>query len=183
MAGSHWDRAYGNRGQQPSRQQGLGQPGSYAGYGLNQPRPQCAPTPEQALQDCIRAMQQLLEGSLQMSELAPWIHPPFRGRSLCSRQRSILSTTAGLNAGLNAAGVVLQAALTIPGTPPYVPPLLEMDNIGEYQTILAYTSPQSAATRISSWGVEVTNVQPEGVLFRIQSARWPVARLRRRIRS
>jgi hypothetical protein len=111
-------------------------------------------------------MQQLLEDTLQRSDLPPWIHPPWRGRSICVEERVILSTTAGLNPALNAAGIALQSALTVPGAPPYVPTLLEQDG-DDFQTILEIENPINIMTRIATWGVTVNNVADEGVIFTV----------------
>ena len=154
----------------PRRSRGLGQGNdSYQGYGVPTPRAPCPPGPEQALVECVRAMQQILKDTLQMAQLAPWIHPPFRARSFCGFERVIVSTTAALNAGVNAAGLALQAALTVPGVPPFVPRLEEMAVAGEFRTIFTLSNPQNVVTRVASWGVEVTNVNQQGVLLRVRA--------------
>jgi hypothetical protein len=119
------------------------------------------------LRDCLVALQQLLRDTLQRSELAPWIHPPFRGRSVCEHQRSILSTTAALNAGVNAAGLALQNALTVSGTPPEIPPLLEMGSVGDFQTLFELKNQINTVTRVSSWGITINNVDPAGVIVKV----------------
>lgn len=141
----------------------------YAGYGINLPGSQCPPRPEDALIECIRAMQQILKDTLQISDLAPWIHPPFRARSFSDFTRTIVSTTVALNAGVNAAGVALQAANTVPGAPALVPALEEMSAAGEFQTIFEFSNPINVATRVSTWGITVNNVVPEGVLIKVSA--------------
>lgn len=142
----------------------------YAGYGISSSNPSCPPRPplpEDALYECIQAMQQILKDTLQIAEPVPWVHPPFRARSICKHVRVILSVTAGVDAGVNAAGLALQAALTVPGTPPKVPPLVEMASAGDYQVIFEYKAPTNITTRFASWGVTVENVAPEGVIFKV----------------
>jgi hypothetical protein len=114
-------------------------------------------------------MQQILKDTLQMHQLAPWIHPPFRARSFCDFERVVLSTTAALNAGVNAAGVALQGALTVPGVPPFVPRLEEMAAAGEFRTVFTLSNPLNVTTRVSTWGITITNVNPQGVLLRVNA--------------
>lgn len=159
----------GNR--QPPRRvrnpKGLGAHGDpYSGYGISTPQP-CPPTADEALAECLRALQQIFRDTLQISDLAPWIHPPFRARTICEFSRSILSTTLALNAGVNAAGLALQSALTVPGTPPLVPPLLEMGAVGEFQTLFELKEPINTTTRVASWGITVNNVDPAAVLVKV----------------
>jgi hypothetical protein len=116
----------------------------------------------------LRAIQQILKDTLQIAEPPPWVHPPFRGRSVSLHERVILSVTAAVDAGVNAAGLALQAALTVPGTTPYVPTLVEMDSTSDYQTIFEYAAPSNITTRLSGWGVTVNNVPPEGVIFKVE---------------
>jgi hypothetical protein len=127
----------------------------------------CPPKPEDALYECIQAMQQILKDTLQIAEPVPWVHPPFRARSICQHVRVILSVTAGVNAAVNAAGISLQAALTTPGVPPSAPLLVEMGGASDYQTVFGYKAPTNITTRFSSWGVTVANVAPEGVIFKV----------------
>lgn len=134
---------------------------------LGAPCPPKPPQPEDALYECIQALQQILKDTLQISEPVPWVHPPFRARTVSKHVRVILSVTAGVDAAVNAAGLALQAALTVPGTPPYVPALVEMDAASDYQTIFEYVAPTNITTRFSSWGVTVNNVAPEGVVFKV----------------
>jgi hypothetical protein len=131
--------------------------------------PACPPTPQESIAECLVALKQMLRDTLQISELAPWIHPPFRARSFCGFTSSILSTTAALDAGVNAAGVALQGALTVPGTPAFVPPLLEMSSVGDFQTIFELKQPINVVTRIMSWGTTVNNVLPEGVIYKVSA--------------
>ena len=149
------------------RGSGLGQSGPYAGYGFPSINPACPPTAEESLADCIRAMQQILKDTLQIGELAPWIHPPYRARSFCDHRTAIVSTTVALNAGVNAAGVAIRDALAVPGTPPLITPLLEMSAAGDFQTIFELSNPVNIATRVSTWGITVSNVLPESVLIRV----------------
>lgn len=114
-------------------------------------------------------MQAVLKDTLQLTNFAPWIHPPVRGRSIGEFRRAILSTTAALDAGVNAAGLALQAALTIPGTPTLIPPLLEMGAVGEFQTLYTLQNTINIATRVTTWGITINNAIPEGVLIRVNS--------------
>ena len=142
---------------------------AYAKNGLAPPRlPQpilppdsgCAPpSPPDALVDCLRSMQSILGDTLQLTDFAPWIHPPYRSRYLCYDSRAVISTTVAYNAPTNAAGIVLAAANST-----FVPcPLLEMRGASDWQTIFTFDVPESHIARFKSWGISNENGPPEQI--------------------
>lgn len=141
--------------------------GQWEGYGIQPMGPGCPPAPTDALEECIRAFTQIFEDVLQITDLAPWIHPPFRSRFVCEHRRVVLSTTAALNAATNAAGIALAAAqnTVVAG---FVP-LLEMTGAGDFQTIFTLNVPRSHAARVKSWGITVVNGAPQALTVNIRA--------------
>jgi hypothetical protein len=111
-------------------------------------------------------MQQVLEDALQITDLAPWIHPPYRAHSFCEHTRSVLSVTAAVNPVANAAGIALQGAVSSPG---YNVPLLEMTAANDFQVIYSLDVPYSSNARVKSWGITVGNGLPESVIVRVKA--------------
>jgi len=151
---------------QPPNGRGL-PPGRYAGQGFSPPTEPCPPQPLDALKQCLNAFQTMLTDTLQVSDLAPWIHPTFRSRPMCDHVQGIISTTAALNAVTNAAGIALQAALTV-GT--FVPQLFEMASAADFQTIYTLQPQQSQTARIMSWGIDTSNTTPSNLIVRVRAA-------------
>lgn len=147
-------------GQQPK-------PGRYEGYGFDAPTEPCPPLPQDALKQCLNAIQTMLADTIQSADLVPWIHPTIRSRPMCDHVQAIISTTAALNPVTNAAGLALQAALTV-GT--FVPQLFEMSTPTDFQTIYTLMPQQSQTARIASWGIDTSNTVPANLIVRVQSA-------------
>ena len=142
-------------------------PGRWAGQGFSPPTEPCPPLPLDALKQCLNAIQTMLADTLQTADLVPWIHPTIRSRPMCEHVQAIISTTAALNPVTNAAGIALQAALTV-GT--FVPPLLEMTSPTDFRTLYTLMPQQSQTARIASWGIDTSNTVPANLIVRVQSA-------------
>lgn len=140
----------------------------FAGYGFDQAR-NCPPTPVDELGRCVEAMKQIMADVIQMADIVPWIHPPFRSRFLCDPVTAVLSTTVGFNPATNAAGLALVAANTVPGVPPFVPTLLEMPAAGTFLPLFSLNPPPSQPIRIKSWGISSSG-GPKSVLIRIKAS-------------
>jgi hypothetical protein len=138
---------------------------SYAGYGFDPGGHGCPPHPVEALVECLRAMQQVLEDTLQIADLASWIHPPFHAKWVNGRVRAVISTTVGLNAVTNAAGLALQAA----NSSIVAVPIFEMTSATDGQAIFQVTPPRSHMARIASWGISVEGGPPELVQVRVKA--------------
>lgn len=154
-------------GQGTYQRAGSRRKGQWEGYGIQPTHPGCPPAPTDALEECIRAFTQIFEDVLQISDLAPWIHPPFRSRFVCEHRRAVLSTDVALNAATNAAGIALAAAqnTVVAG---FVP-LLEMTTAGDFQTLFTLDVPRSNAIRVKSWGITVTNGAAEALTVNIRA--------------
>lgn len=154
-AGDPFSQAYRrNGGAAPPRSMGR-VPMEYAGYGLTLPNGPggCPPGPQQALEDCVRAAQQLLEQTIQIADPVPWQAPPFRSMYRNEHKQAVLSTTAAFNAATNAAGIALRAANSVGGALAYTPDLLEMGSATDFKTIFELHPPQAKVARVVSWGI------------------------------
>jgi hypothetical protein len=141
---------------------------SYKGYGFDLPGPGCPPPPGDALEECVRAAQQVLANTHQRFQKMPWIDPSFRARPLqCDHRQVVLSTTVGFNAATNASGILLAAANTSPGFPV---PLLEMDADNDGQPIFDVEPQQGYMIRVVSWGVSFGPSGPKSVTLRAKGS-------------
>lgn len=140
-------------------------PPTYTGYIPAPPGANCPPQPHKALEQCIRAAQQALEDTLQTSDLASWIHPPYRARYISDHARAVVSATSGFDSGTNAAGSVLQAANNAIAACQ----LLEQSSATDYKTIWNFQVPSSYILRVATWGVTVVNHVPEALSVQIVS--------------
>lgn len=175
-SGDPFSRAYAGKGgggarkkstpkKKPAKKSGMGSMNDpYAGYvpGMET----CPPLPTQALEECLRSAVDLLEDTLQISDLAPWIHPPYRSAYYCKDVRAVVSTTAGVNAVTNASGIALAAANStfVALTP------LEMESAAKPVTIFTLKTPTSSAIRVASWGIANLTGPPEQVEIRVKAA-------------
>lgn len=153
----------------PSRQASQ-EPVDYSGYGFPFPGVGCPPDPSKALEECVRAAQQVLGDTTQRHEKLPYIDPPYYARWECKHVQAVLSTTAAFNGATNAAGVLLQAAETVPGTPPYTPPLLEMSDITDFQALFTLEPQFGFMARIKTWGIDANASGPKSIRVRLQGA-------------
>lgn len=142
----------------------------YKGYGISTPGTGCPPTPDEALVECVRALQGILADTIQLYKKVPWTEPPFRARQRCAHAQAVLSTDAATNAATNAAGALLQAANTIPGTPTFTPPLLEMTAATAFLPLFTIAPPQGFMVRVSSWGVSFGPSGPKSVILRVRGS-------------
>lgn len=156
-------------GQQPGGQ-GLGQgpqgPGPYEGYGFDMP-PGCPPTPGNALETCLRALQVMLGRTFQLNDLAPWIHPPFRATFNCEHVEAVIGPSAALDAAGNAAAVALAAAASGPG---FTVPVLVMNAATDFVNLFTLTPQQSNMARIKSWGISPGNAGAKNLETRLLTA-------------
>lgn len=175
-SGDPFSRAYSKGGsrkksaqkpaqKKPAQKSGMGSMNDpYAGYvpGMET----CPPLPTQALEECLRSAVDLLEDTLQITDLAPWIHPPYRSTYYCKDARAVVSTTAGVNAVTNASGIALAAANSafVTLTP------LEMESTTKPVTIFRLETPQATAIRVASWGITNLTGPPEQVEIRVRAA-------------
>ena len=109
----------------------------------------------QAMQGCIQAIADMLGSTLQVSDLAPWIHVPYRGRRLCEFVKCVLSVDATVDAATNAAGIVLAAALNsvVPGSVT----LLEMATATSWVDLFTFAAGRSTENYFESWGISQQN--------------------------
>lgn len=137
----------------------------YGGYGVRQAGSggACPPDPLQALRDCVEAGREVLAGTLQVHELAPWTEPGYRAKPVGKHARAIISTTVAFDAVTNAAGLALQAALSSIVTVP----LYEMANATDWQQIFSYQANQSQIAVFKTWGISVENHAPEAAQVRV----------------
>jgi len=139
----------------------------FSGYGFPGTGPDCPPDPGDAIAECIRAAREILEGTLQLSEIAPWTTEPFRAHTENEHVQAVLSTTAALNPAINAAGIALQAANTVGAN---VPLLLEMSAVGEYVTLYELRPAQTFMARVKSWGLSAGLAGPKAVGVTLRGA-------------
>jgi hypothetical protein len=134
------------------------------------PGPGCPPTPESALEECVRAAQHLLSDTIQRHEKVPWIEPPYRARFECKHVQGVLTTTAGVNGPTNAAGTLMIAANTVPGSTSFTPVTLEMTAVDSYRPLFELEPQQGFMCRIKSWGITANVAGPKSVLIRLKAA-------------
>lgn len=142
-------------------------PGTWAGEGFAPPTEPCPPNPIDALRQCLDAFQTRLADTIQIADTVPWTTPTVRTRYMTEHRQAIISTTAALNAVTNAAGLALQAAMTVGAV---VPPLLELTAAGTFQVLYTLQPQQSQTIRIVSWGIDTPNTSPPNLLIRVQAA-------------
>ncbi len=135
------------------------------GYGLERkvpPLPQWSSNPIAELEKCISAFARVYEQTLGTSDLAPWVHPPYRSRTRCQSVRAILNVPAALNAAANAAGIALAAAhstiVPIPVLTPAVAPAFT-----DAQLLFSIASQRGFVIKVKSWGVDVVNAPNEAL--------------------
>ena len=147
------------------RDQENGVRGKWAGYGLTPPAPGQQDN-LQAMQGCLQAISDMLGNQLQNTDLAPWIHPPYRGRRSCEYRLAVLSTTVALDPVTNAAGIALAAALNsvVPGTAA----LLEMASAGDWQDLFSFSAVRSEEAYFESWGISQANHVNEALAVSVQ---------------
>jgi hypothetical protein len=128
--------------------------GPWAGYGMPSPA-QGQQGNIQALQGCIQAFSDMLGSQLQNTDLAPWIHVPYRGRRLCEHRLVVLSVAAAVDPVTNAAGIALAAALNsvVPGTAA----LLEMPTATAWVDLFTFAVERSSEAYFESWGISQAN--------------------------
>jgi hypothetical protein len=169
-SGDPFAAAYATNGAaRPNPQQALAQQASrYKGYGFAPPGSGCPPSPGDALEECVRAAQQVLANTTQRYQKMPWIDPSFRARPLqCDHRQVVLSTSATFNAATNASGLLLQAANEAPG---FDVALLEMDSGTDAQPIFSIEPQQGYMARIKSWGVSFGPSGPKAVTLRAKGS-------------
>ena len=162
QAGDPFSRAYASHGLKPSPPKAAD---AYQGYGFGKGRGAgCPPSPEDAITQCLYAMQDVLGETMQLAELAPWIHPSWRGQWQTRYVQAVLSVTAALDPVANAVGVALAAAASAPGFPVAV---LEMGGAGDFQDLVVLTPQASQMVRLKSWGISGGNAGPKGLAVRL----------------
>jgi hypothetical protein len=134
------------------------------------PGPVCPPQPGDALEECIRAARYLLTDTTQRHEKVPWIEPPYLARWECKHTQSVISTTVALNAATNAAGLLMLAANTYPGTPAYTPAILPMASTSDFQTVFTLEPQQGYMARIKSWGISAGPSGPKSIQVRVRGS-------------
>jgi|GEM_PF-3494245 len=143
---------------------------SYAGYGLERPPGSILPPhPLDALMECVEALKGVAEETLQITELAPWTTPPFRGRMRCEHVRGVIVTPAAVNAAANAAALALLAALnaTVPGNTIAITPPDPGTAAMPIFTIDDQRKPFAHLALVRSFGISVQNGVPEQLLVQL----------------
>lgn len=166
QSGDPFARAYGRNGNtaRACKPRQLETASKYAGYvdqGLTD-------DPASDMLRCVQAMQSLLSGTLQRTDLAPWIHPPFRSRFICDHVQAVLSVKAAFDAAANAAGIVIKAGADQLGVPPISVPLLEMSGAGDYQTLFEFSPTAAHVIRMKSWGISPGNAGVKNLVVRVE---------------
>lgn len=135
-----------------------------AGYGLEMSPQERARAsgyghPQSALEDCIRAAQDVLAQTMGISQLAPWHAPPPRSRERCLFARAVLNVPAALNPAANAAGLVLAAAQST------IQPITVLTPTANNEPlpIFEMTPRRSSIIRLKSWGITVVNAPDEAL--------------------
>jgi len=135
-----------------------------AGYGMELPPEQQRAVngygnPQLSLESCISAAQDIVAGTMGLSQLAPWHTQPPRSRTRCLSARAVLNVPAALNAAANAAGLILAAANStiVPIT------VLTPTALNEALPLFELTPTRSTIIRIKSWGISVVNAPDEAL--------------------
>lgn len=151
----------------PARARGLGDadPNKYAGYGISLPGAQCAPNRVDALTDCLQALREILGETFQLADLAPWIHPPYRARSLSTSQLAVVGPTAAADAAANAVAVALAAAASGPG---FTVPVIEVSATSDAATLFTVSPEQGEMARVRSWGIDSGSAGDKAIFLRLQ---------------
>lgn len=179
QAGDPFSRAYSQQGN-PAAARRTGQPAPgmgavqspsphdpFKGYGFDNPMPNCAPSPQDALLSCIRAFQETIASTFQLADLAPWIHPTYRAVFNCEHVQFVIGPSSALDAAGNAAAVALAAAASGPG---FTVNVLQMETAASFVDLFTLTPQQGNMIRIKSWGISPGNAGAKNLATKLLAA-------------